>query len=136
MKFKDNIFYKAYEVKRKSDNFKPKKVEDAEKYIYDFDIGVSVALSRLLVLSLNDKYSVQIELDFADFERNEVYSPDEALELLKDREVDDLESISIEIDCEIGYFSESFYFYQEKAEVKFSSTYYGKEEEEDPYDIY
>lgn len=140
MKFKDNAFYKAVaELKEKNNNLKPKKIEDDEKYFYDFDIGVSLVLANLLKLSLNnDRYSVEIELDFADFESNRVHSPDEAFELLKNREIKDLVSISIKIDYEIWDSYEKFYFYPEKNEIELFSTYNYKdyEEEEDPYDIY
>lgn len=140
MKFKDNAFYKAVaELKEKNNNLKPKKIEDDEKYFYDFDIGVSLVLANLLKLSLNnDRYSVEIELDFADFESNRVHSPNEALELLKNREIKDLVSISIKIDYEIWDSYEKFYFEPEKNEIELFSTYNYKdyEEEEDPYDIY
>lgn len=100
---------------------------------------MSLVLANLLKLSLNnDRYSVEIELDFADFESNRVHSPDEAFELLKNREIKDLVSISIKIDYEIWDSYEKFYFEPEKNEIELFSTYNYKdyEEEEDPYDIY
>lgn len=135
MKFKDNIFYKAYEVKEKSNNFECKRVEEdgfkCKEYFYDFDIGVSMILARLLELNLNDNRDyVKIEVDFKgdddlDYEtRNKAYSPNEAFELLKDMEVKDLKKISFIRDYTTTYYSDSFYLEPDNDEVScFSSEY-------------
>lgn len=139
MKFKDNIFYKVVdELKEKSNNFKAKAVEheiESTKYLYDFDIGVTIVAARLLnlILSKNEDY-VEIELDIAvlDYKLKNHYSPNEAFKVLRDTEVDDLVSISFTKDLETRYFNDTFYFYQGQNEIECVSTFYDKQKEEDP----
>lgn len=139
MEFKNNIFYKVCnELKEKSNNFKAKKIEygvESTTYYYNFNEGLAIVATRLLELNLNNTIDldVDIELDFADFESNRVHSPDEAFEILKDVEVDDLVSISFTKDLETRYFNDTFYFHQGQNEIECVSTFYDKE---DPYSIY
>lgn len=152
MKFKDNIFYKAYEFKEKSDDFEHKRMGDDKidykVYFYDLDVGVSKILARLLELDLNyNRDEVGIEVHFEDEDdfdyelRNKVYSPNEALELLKDREVKDLKNISFIRNYPTVYFSDNFYIDLEASEVRHSKTNHDKTEDTsfpdshyDPYD--
>lgn len=59
MKFKDNIFYKAYELKKQNNDFEPKRREDSSsdtsRVFYDLDVGVTVILARLLEIDTTYK---------------------------------------------------------------------------------
>lgn len=141
MKFKDNIFYKAVaELKEKSNNFKPKGVEydyESKSYFYDFDIGVSLILAKLLDLGLTDNQDcVSFEFIFDDYEpKNKAYnSPSEALEMLKNREINDLKMIFFVRDYENMYFTDTFHFHTEKGLIECYSTYRNKEEDPDKED--
>lgn len=137
MKFKDNIFYKTfYELKEKSNFFGPKAVErnyESKSYFLDFDIGVSLILVRLFDLNLTNNIDcVDIDLDFkgdTDFS-SKAYSPNEALELLEDREINDLEMISFVGDYETIYSRDTFYLRPEDCLVECYSTYQDKTEED------
>lgn len=144
MKFKDNIFYKAFYELKENNDFGPKRLEcgaESKSYFLDFDIGVSLILFRLFDLNLTNNIDfLDIHLDFkgdTDFS-DKVYSPSEALELLEDREINDLEMISLVGDYETIYSRDTFYFRPEIGLIECYSTYQDKEEEEeeDPYDIY
>lgn len=145
MKFKDNAFYKTfYELKEKSNFFGPKRVEhgpNSKSYFLDFDIGVAIVVTKLLELNLTNNIDcVDIDLDFkgdTDF-NSKAYSPNEALELLEDREINDLEMISFIGDYETIYSRYTFYLRPEDGLVECYSTYQDKIEDpqEDSYDIY
>lgn len=142
MKFKDNIFYKAYELKKQNNNFEPKRREDSSsdtrKTFYDLDVGVSLVLSRLLEIDTTYKslgYCVGIDFKDKNFisdydlrgrlERRECF-PEEALEILKDADIKDISSIEIVLDNEYSYRSQTFYFTHKREEIEEFKTYYNK----------
>lgn len=142
MKFKDNPFYKAYKIKKNSDDFEPKRREnsaaDTSKTFYDLDVGVSLVLSRLLEIDTTYKslgYCVGIDFKNKNFisdydlrgrlERRECF-PEEALEILKDSDIKDVSSIEIVLDNEYSYRSQTFYFTHKHGEIEEFKTYYNK----------
>lgn len=141
MKFKDNIFYKAYELKKQNNDFKPKRREnsaaDTSKTFYDIDVGVSLVLSRLLEIDttyknggycvgINFNKNIVIDYDLRRRLEMEECFPEEALEILKDLDIKDVSSISIVLDNEYSYRSQTFYFTHKHGEIEEFKTYYNK----------
>lgn len=142
MKFKDNIFYKAYEIKKQNNDFEPKRREDSSsdtsRVFYDLDVGVSLVLSRLLEIDTTYKswgYCVGINFNnkniIVDYDLKkrlemEECFPEEALEILKDLDIKDVSSISIVLDNEYSYRSQTFYFTHKHGEIEEFKTYYNK----------
>ena len=142
MKFKDNIFYKAYELKKQNNDFEPKRREnsaaDTSKTFYDLDVGVSLVLSRLLEIDTTYKswgYCVGINFNnkniIVDYDLKkrlemEECFPEEALEILKNVDIKDVSSISIVLDNEYSYRSQTFYFTHKHGEIEEFKTYYNK----------
>lgn len=136
MKFKDNIFYKAFYELKENNDFGPKRLErgaESKSYFLDFDIGVAIVVTKLLELNLTNNIDcVDIDLDFkgdTDFS-SKAYSPNEALKLLEDREINDLEMISFIGNYETIYSRDTFYFRPEIGLIECYSTYRNKEEED------
>lgn len=142
MKFKDNPFYKAFELKRKTDDFEPKRrvdsAADTSRVFYDLDVGVSVILARLLEIDTTYKswgYCVGINfknkniiVDYDLKKRLEMEEcfPEEALEILKNVDIKDVSSISIVLDNEHSYRSQTFYINCKRGEIEEFKTYYNK----------
>lgn len=134
MKFKDNIFYKVVdELKEKSNNFEAKKIEygvESTTYCYNFNEGLAIVAARLLELNLNNTIDldvdIELDVDVFDYKLKDHYSPNEAFEILKDVEVNDLVSISFTRDLATRYFDDTFYFYQGQNEIECVSTLYDK----------
>lgn len=98
MKFKDNIFFKAYELKVESDFFKP--IEDQrDDYnclttTYDFKTGINVMMEYLFEhVSYFDLFDVTIS-DKKRYLPVDVGDAGKALFYLKDKDVVDIEDIS------------------------------------------
>lgn len=128
MKFKDNAFYKAFELIKKNDNFKHNKRVDndlGEKTYYDIEVGVALILYKLLNLYLNYNSYTKIELTFKK-ERTSCstkpdvcsYDPEKILKVLKDKELKELEEISFVNAGETYRYSKTFYIHADKEEVK------------------
>lgn len=129
MKFKDNEFYKAFELIEKNNNFEPKRVDNdlGEKtyYYYDIEVGVALILYKLLNLYLDYNSYTKITLTFKK-ERTSCdmkpdvcsYDPEKILKVLKDKELKSLEEISFVDEGETYTYSKTFYIYEDKEEVK------------------
>lgn len=142
MKFKDNIFYKAYELKKQNNDFEPKRREnsasDTSRVFYSLDVGVSLILARLLEIDTTYKswgYCVGINFNnnvlIVDYDLKkrlemEECFPEEALEILKNLDLKDVSSISIVLDGEYSYRSETFYINLKHGEIEEFKTYYNK----------
>ena len=128
MKFKDNEFYKAFELIKKNDNFKHNKRVDndlGEKTYYDIEVGVALILYKLLNLYLDYNSYTKIELTFkkertsCDMKPDECsYYPEKILKVLKDKELKDLEEISFTDEGETYRYSKTFYIHADKEEVE------------------
>lgn len=142
MKFKDNIFYKAYELKKQNNDFEPKRRVDSDadtsRAFYSLDVGVSLVLARLLEIDTTYKsWGYCVGIDFKDknfiddydlrgrLERRECF-PEQALEILKNVDIKDVSSIAIELDSEYSYRSETFYINCKRGEIEEFKTYYNK----------
>lgn len=142
MKFKDNIFYKAYELKKQNNDFEPKRRVDSDadtsRAFYSLDVGVSLVLARLLEIDTTYKswgYCVGINFNnkniIVDYDLKkrlemEECFPEEALEILKNVDIKDVSSISIVLDNEYSYRSQTFYFTHKHGEIEEFKTYYNK----------
>lgn len=142
MKFSDNPFYKAFELKRKTDDFEPKRRVDSDadtsRAFYSLDVGVSLVLSRLLEIDTTYKswgYCVGINFNnkniIVDYDLKkrlemEECFPEEALEILKNLDLKDVSSISIVLDGEYSYRSQTFYINCKRGEIEEFKTYYNK----------
>lgn len=142
MKFKDNIFYKAYELKKQNNDFEPKRREDSSsdtsRVFYDLDVGMSVILARFLEIDTTYKsWGYCVGINFKDknkisdydlrgrLEREKCF-PEEALEILKNLDLKDVSSISIVLDGEYSYRSQTFYINCKRGEIEEFKTYYNK----------
>ena len=143
MKFKENIFYKAI-AELKNNDFEPKAVEygaESKSCFYNFNVGVSLILAKLLYLNATDnKDCVGIEF-FDGYEPSDkMYnSPSEVLETFKNREIEDLKLITFIQDYETMYFTDTFHFHTEKGLIECYSACRVKEdsdEEDTCYDSY
>ena len=145
MKFKDNVFYKAYELKKNSDDFEPKRrvdsSSDTSRVFYDLDVGMSVILARLLEIdttykswgycvgiNFNKNIDKNIVIDYDLRRRLEMEEcfPEKALEILKNLDLKDVSSISIVLDGEYSYRSQTFYINCKRGEIEEFKTYYNK----------
>lgn len=143
MKFKDNPFYKAYKIKKNSNDFEPKRyVEssfDRTDCYYDIDVGMSVILAIFLKRDLISNFSdYQVGIDFKDknfiddydlrgrLERGECF-PEQALEILKNVDIKDINSVSFEVDEEHFCSIRSFYIEHGDKEIREFRTYYNKD---------
>jgi len=123
MKFKDNAFYKAFELIKKNDNFKYKRTEGDSTYYYDIEVGVALILYKLLNLHLNNGVYEDVEIKFKKSHPTcdtlpDIYSPTDALEVLKDKELKDIDEISFVNEGETFYNSSSFYIHEDKEEIE------------------
>lgn len=128
MKFSDNPFYKSFELIKKNNDFKEKRVDNdlGEKtYYYDIEVGVALILYKLLNLYLDYNSYTKIELTFkkertsCGMEPDECsYDPEKILKVLKDKELKDLETISFVDEGETYRYSKTFYIHADKEEVK------------------
>lgn len=142
MKFSDNPFYKSFELKKNSNDFEPKRRVDSDadtsRAFYSLDVGVSLVLSRLLEIDTTYKswgYCVGINFNnkniIVDYDLKkrlemEECFPEEALEILKNVDIKDVSSISIVLDNEYSYRSQTFYFTHKHGEIEEFKTYYNK----------
>lgn len=128
MKFKDNAFYKAFELIKKNDNFKHNKRVDndlGEKTYYEIKVGVALILYKLLNLYLDYNSYTKIELTFKKKRTScgmkpDVcsYDPEKILKVLKDKELKELEEISFTDEGETYRYSKTFYIHADKEEVE------------------
>lgn len=128
MTFKDNAFYKAFELIKKNDNFKHNKRVDndlGEKTYYDIEVGVALILYKLLNLYLDYNSYTKIELTFKKKRTScgmkpDVcsYDPEKILKVLKDKELKELEEISFTDEGETYRYSKTFYIHADKEEVE------------------
>lgn len=132
MKFKDNPFYKAYELIEKNKKFEPKRVDNnlGEKtyYYYDIEVGMALILYKLLNLYLDYNAYTKIELTFkkkrtscSTLPDKCSYDPEKVLKVLKDKELKDLEEIAFVNEGETYMYSKTFYICEDEVKLFESS---------------